>query len=177
MSTLALPRFAGFRKNTSGDIGPVTRAAVITAGSLLTLASAIAVFRWLSGLAPDYAEYRNLAITIHVITVLPAVPLGAYLLLAAKGTPMHKLLGKVWVGLMVTTAVAITFVRGGTDFSWIHIFVPYTIWGAWKVVSTARRRDIAGHRKEIVGLYLGALVIPGAWAFMPDRLMGLWLWS
>ena len=177
MTSFALPGFSARPKSARSDIGPITRAAVIAAGSLLTFASAVAVFRWLTGLAPDYAEYRNLAITIHVVTVLPAVPLGAYLLLSTKGTPLHKLLGKVWIGLMVSTAIAITFVRGGTDFSWIHIFVPYTIWGAWKVVSTARRKDIAAHRKEIVGLYLGALVIPGVWAFLPSRLMGLWLWG
>ena len=177
MSTLTLPRYRQAPRAKAADIGPVTRAAVMAAGSLLTFASVVAIFKMLTGLAPDYAAYRNLAITIHVVTVLPAVPLGAYLLLATKGTRMHKTLGKVWIALMVITAVAITFVRGGTDFSWIHIFVPYTIWGAWKVVATARRHDIAAHRKEIVGLYLGALIIPGVWAFLPNRLMGLWLFG
>jgi len=157
------------------DISPLTRAAVSVAGSVLTLAIAIALFRWATGLAPDLSHHRNWAITIHVMTVIPAVPLGAYLLLTPKGTKLHKVLGRVWVGLMVTTAIAITFVRGGTDFSWIHIFVPYTLIGAWQVVRTARRRDFAAHRKHLVGMYLGALVIPGAFSFLPDRMMGVWL--
>lgn len=174
MVSLALP--ASTRPSrASFDIGPLTRTLVMIAASALTIASAVAILRWLTGLAPDLAQYRNLAITIHVITVLPAVPLGAYLLLSAKGTALHKLLGRIWIGLMVSTAIAITFVRGGTDFSWIHLFVPFTLYLSWKVVRTARQRDFVEHRKQIVGLYLGALVIPGAWAFSPDRLMGLWL--
>ncbi|NCQ64591.1 MAG: hypothetical protein GW757_11800, partial [Alphaproteobacteria bacterium] len=67
------------------------------------------------------------------------------------------------------------FVRGGTDFSWIHIFVPITLLGAWNVVRTARTGDIARHRKHITQMYLGALMIPGLFAFLPDRLMGMWL--
>ncbi len=178
MSSLSLPRFSLMSPARSGaDIGPLSRAAVSVVGGALTLALAIALFKWATGLAPDFVHYRNWAITIHVITVIPAVPLGAYLLLTRKGTDLHKLLGRVWVGLMVTTAIAITFVRGGGDFSWIHIFVPYTLFGAWKVVATVRRGDIKAHRNHLISMYLGALAIPGAWSFLPDRLMGLWLWS
>lgn len=161
----------------SFDIDKTTRAAVIAVCVVLTGAISFALLRWLTGIAPDYAYHRNLAVTLHIITVVPAVPLGAYLLLARKGTPIHKLLGRIWVGLMFTTALASTFSRGGTDFSWIHIFVPITILGSWKVIATARRRDFVGHRKHIIGMYLGALAIPGAFAFLPDRLMGLWLFG
>ncbi|WP_345719830.1 DUF2306 domain-containing protein [Qipengyuania sphaerica] len=156
---------------------PRMMALVASGASLVTLAAAVALFKWLTGLAPDLPHYRNPAIFIHVATVLPAVPLGAYLLLSRKGDARHKLLGKVWIALMVTTAIAITFVRGGTDFSWIHIFVPYTLLGAWNVVRTARAGRIDEHRKHITGMYLGALIIPGGFAFLPDRLFGLWLFA
>ena len=155
--------------------GPIVKALIGFAGTLMTIAAAVAIFKWLSGFAQDDGRYRNAAIAIHVVTVLPCVPLGAYLLLSAKGTRLHKTLGKVWTTLMVVTAVAIIFVRGGTDFSWIHIFVPITLLGAWNVVSTARKGDIAGHRKQITGMYLGALMIPGLFAFLPTRMMGMWL--
>ena len=109
--------------------------------------------------------------------MLPCVPLGAYLLLSTKGTKLHKALGKIWITLMVVTAIAITFVRGGTDFSWIHIFVPITLLGAWQVVRTARKGDIASHRRNIPRMYLGALMIPGLFSFLPTRLMGMWLFG
>jgi uncharacterized membrane protein len=40
----------------------------------------------------------------HLFTVLPAALLGAYLMLKPKGTPVHRLLGKVYMVLMLTTA-------------------------------------------------------------------------
>ncbi len=177
MPSFAISGFNDTSSRTGFDIGPKTRTAVWIVGTVLSVACVTAVLRAVTGLAPMHANFHNLAVALHVITVIPAVPLGAYLLLTRKGTDLHKLLGKIWVGLMVTTALAITFSRGGTDFSWIHIFVPYTIIGSWKVISTARQRDLVGHRKHLVGMYLGALAIPGVWAFSPERLMGLWLFG
>jgi uncharacterized membrane protein len=112
---------------------------------------------------------------VHLTAVLPAIPLGAWLLLSRKGTPTHKLMGKVWVALMVATAISALFIRSLNDgsFSWIHIFVPLTLHGAWLIVSSARKGDIAAHRKHTARLYLLALIIPGAFAFLPDRVMGI----
>lgn len=177
MPAFAIPGFNERSSKSGFDIGPKTRAAVWIVGTALSIACLSAVLRAITGLAPMHANFHNLAVALHVITVIPAVPLGAYLLLTRKGTDLHKLLGKIWVGLMLTTAIAITFSRGGTEFSWIHIFVPYTIYGSWQVVRTARRGNLIEHRKQIVGMYLGALAIPGVWAFAPDRLMGLWLFG
>ena len=62
------------------------------------------------------------------------------------------------------------------SFSFIHIFVPLTLWSSYKVIASARRRDFRTHRNEILGLYLGALTIPGVVAFaLPGRLMNVWL--
>lgn len=177
MNTLTLPFFQHGDARPKFENGPIVRSLIGVGGFAVTLATAIALFKWVTGLAPDLAHYRNFAISLHLVTVIPAVPLGAYLLLAPKGTRLHKRLGKLWVGLMITTAIAITFVRGGTDFSWIHIFVPYTLIGAWKVVQTARAGDITGHRKHITGMYLFALVVPGLFSFLPDRMMGIWLFG
>ena len=174
MTTLAAP---AARSKPRFDNGPILKSIITIAGALMTAAIAMAVFKFLAGLAPDDGRYRNIAIAIHIVTVLPCVPLGAYLLLSTKGTKLHKMLGKIWVSLMVVTAIAITFVRGGTDFSWIHIFVPLTLVGAWQVVSSARKGQMAQHRRHITQMYLGALMIPGLFAFLPSRLMGMWLFG
>ncbi|MCR2834144.1 DUF2306 domain-containing protein [Parerythrobacter lacustris] len=167
----ARPRNAGF------DIGPATRAIITAAAIAMSAACLFALMRFALGLAPAHPAMRNIAVVLHVVTVLPAVPLGAYLLLSRKGTPRHRQLGKLWVGLMVVTALAITFIRGGTDFSWIHIFVPLTLHGAWKTIVTARAGKIAEHKRHLVGMYLGALMIPGIFSFLPDRMMGTWLFG
>ncbi|MCP5395437.1 MAG: DUF2306 domain-containing protein [Sphingomonadaceae bacterium] len=158
-------------------LSPFVRSLVMVAGAGVTLLCFGALARMAAGFAPTMLDARHLAIIIHVATVVPAVPLGAWLLLARKGTPSHKSLGKVWVGLMVTTALAALFTRGGTEFSWIHIFVPITLVGAWRAIATARAGKIDEHRKQIVGMFFGALLIPGVFAFLPGRIMGIWLYG
>ena len=158
------------------DLNPLTRGIVILAGTAMTAICLFALARAALGLTPELLHLRNAAIVIHVGTVLPCVPLGLYLLLAPKGTPLHKQLGKLWVALMVVTATATLFIHDGMQFSWIHIFVPLTYRASWLIVAKARKGDIKGHRNEIVGLFLGALMIPGIWAFLGEgRLMNTML--
>ncbi|MEM7780833.1 MAG: DUF2306 domain-containing protein [Pseudomonadota bacterium] len=158
------------------DISPTMRAAVWIVGTVMTIAAVYALFRGLGGFAPNHPNVRSLAIVIHVATVLPAIPLGAYLLLTRKGGTWHKRLGKIWVTLMVTTAISAIFIKTGGSFSFIHIFVPMTLIASYKLVATARRGDMKGHKKEVLSLYLGALMIPGMFSMaMPGRLMNVWL--
>ena len=158
------------------DIGPRLRAAILIAAGTMTLAVVFAVVRGLTGLAPAHPHARDIAVVIHVASVLPAIPLGGYLLLSRKGDALHRLLGKLWVGLMVMTALSAIFIRTGGSFSFIHIFVPMTLWSSYKLIATARRGDMKGHRWETLSLYLGALMIPGIVALaVPGRLMHTWL--
>jgi len=164
------------------DLSPRLRRLVAIVAAGLTGAAIIALFRGMTGIAPYHPNIRELAILIHVAAVLPAIPLGGYLLLAPKGGALHKRLGKVWVALMVTTALSAVFIRwgGGLDFhfSAIHVFVPMTLIASWKLVAAARRGDMKKHRGEILALYLGALTIPGLVAFlMPGRMMHVWLFG
>ena len=171
MTTLANPSTrSGF------DISPFTRAMVIVAGGTMTALCLYAIARALLGLTPQLPHLRYVAVAVHVATALPCVPLGAYLLLARKGTNLHKLLGKVWVALMLATATAALFIHSGGGFNWIHIFVPVTYRACWKIVSTARAGNIKAHEGEIMGLFFGALMIPGIWAFIGEgRLMNVML--
>ena len=179
-ANFALPQFLKGPAKPGFDISPRLRAIVLFAAVTMTLASFTAVFRGVTGLAPTHGNARELAIIIHVATVLPAIPLGGYLLLAPKGTKWHKQLGKLWVSLMVVTALSAIFIRwgGGLNFgfSFIHLFVPMTLWASYKLVRAARQGDMKTHKNEILSLYLGALMIPGivsmAW---PGRLMNVWL--
>lgn len=177
MTTATLPFAAPAKTSNAGfDIGPVTRIAVMVVGGVLTVLSLIAITRGLLGFAPDHPNIRKLAILIHVSAVLPAIPLGAYLLLAPKGGKRHKQLGKLWLTLMVATASAAIFIKTSGSFSFIHLFIPLTFIASYKVITSARRGDMKTHKKEILGLYLGALMIPGAVAFaLPGRLMNVWL--
>lgn len=167
---LAAPRAAAF------DIGPVARTLVSLACFTMCFFVVLALGRTALGLVPDLHHYVKLPVMIHVASVLPTIPLGGYLLLAPKGTARHRMLGKVWLVLMLVTATSAIFIQSSGSFSWIHIFVPMTFHAAWKVMDTARKGDIAAHKKHLVTTYLTALMLPGIAAFvLPGRLMNVML--
>lgn len=150
----------------------------VTFGSgALSALVAYAMIRWASGVAPATPWVKETALAIHLSTVIPALPLGAYLLLAPKGTPVHKALGKLWLLLMLVTATATIWIRNINDggFSWIHLFVVVTYITAPKVILAARRGDMAKHRGEAASLFIYSLLIAGAASFLPHRTM--WIWA
>ena len=120
----------------------------------------------------------SLPIILHLATVIPAVPLGGYVLWRKKGDAMHKLLGKIWVMMMVATAIVSFWIGepgtglGGTGLSFIHLFsvlvlvsVPLGIWAL-------RVGDIAGHQKAMQGMFIG-LIVAGLFSFIPGRNLGI----
>ncbi|MEE4205211.1 MAG: hypothetical protein V2I39_02895 [Erythrobacter sp.] len=163
------------------DLSLRLRALIALVAVGMSLAALAALIRGLTGIAPHHPSIREIAILFHVATVLPAIPLGGYLLLARKGGARHKALGRLWVGLMVATALAAAFIGQGHSevyLSPIQLFIPLTLIASWKLVAAARRGDMKTHRKEVLMLFLGALTIPGLVAFlMPGRMMATWLWG
>ena len=158
------------------EIGPIARAMVSVAGFTMTFFCVLAIGRGLLGFVPNLHHFDKLPVLIHVATVLPCIPLGLYILLARKGTPRHRMLGKIWLLLMLITATSAIFIQSTGGFSPIHIFIPITFHAAWKTIATARKGDIAGHKKHLVLTYLTALMIPGIAAFaIPGRLMNVLL--
>lgn len=128
-----------------------------------------------TGFNPDFAAFFRapLIIQIHAGAALSALLLGAVQLLAPKGTIPHRTLGYVWAALMLTTAITAIFIReiNQGSFSFIHIFVPLTLMGLYGMITHARAMRTDRHRNAVLGLFLGALVVPGLFAFMPGRLM------
>ena len=115
-----------------------------------------------------------LAIQLHLATVIPAALLGTFLSLRPKGTPVHQLLGKIWLFLMVMTAASAFFIheiRMIGSFSPIHLLSTYVIVGSFRAVAAARRHDIAAHRRTVGGMYLGGIVGAGLFSFLPGRMM------
>jgi uncharacterized membrane protein len=127
--------------------------------------------------APRGAESgMSIALAIHLGTVLPALPLGAYVLLRRKGGATHRLLGRVWSGLMVTTAVSSFWLQDTGRLSFIHLFSVMTLVSVPLAVFWIRRGNVEGHRRAIVSVYIG-LVVAGLFAFAPGRLLWVWLFG
>ncbi len=115
-----------------------------------------------------------IAIQIHVAAVVPAALLGAYLLVRPKGTSRHRLLGKIWLVLMVVTALSSFFIHQINmfyGFSPIHLLSIFVLFGCWGAIANARKHNIEAHKRIVRSLYFGGIVAAGAFTFLPSRIM------
>ena len=114
---------------------------------------------------------------LHLATILPAFVIATFVLCRRKGTRLHKLLGRVFLVLMLTTAAITLFMpaqvgpRLLNHFGFIHGFSLLVFYSAPRAYFAARRGDIRAHRGNMIGLYVGAILIAGAFAFIPGRML------
>ena len=149
---------------------------VIAGGNMLLALVAFAFVRaWMTGRLAS--EGLPPIVWAHLVIVLPAVPLGMWLFLHPKGTNSHRALGKLWLLLMITTAIVTLGVRtlNPGHLSFIHLFsVLVLVLGPLAYVR-ARQRNIASHSRILRGLFLGSLLVAGLATFAPGRIM--WQWA
>ncbi|MTI46105.1 putative membrane protein [Roseibium hamelinense] len=113
-------------------------------------------------------------IASHALAALAAFFIGTYQLIAAKGTGRHQAVGYVWAALMLWTAATsflIYDIRLWGPFSPIHVLSVLALFGLISGILEARRKDVREHRRTMILLYTGALLVAGFFAFMPGRLM------
>lgn len=111
----------------------------------------------------------------HLATVLPAVILGLLQFILKKGTPLHRGIGWAYMICMMVTAVLTLFMEarvGGqflNHFGWIHLFSILTIWTVPTAIIAVRKGDIKSHKRKMILLYVGAILIAGAFTLTPGR--------
>jgi uncharacterized membrane protein len=112
-------------------------------------------------------------ILVHLGAAVTALGLGVVQLVAPKGTLPHRLLGWIWVLLMVAVAGSSLFIqvinKGG--FSPIHGLSAYVLVCTPLAVIAARRQDVEAHRGYMTGMFFLGLIVAGAFTFLPGRLM------
>ncbi len=120
---------------------------------------------------------------IHLWTILPALALGAVLLVMTKGTPAHRLLGAAYMVLMVVTSLVTLFMPARVGpalfghFGLIHIFSVSVLISVPRALFAVRRGDIARHKTEMRSLYLYGMLIAFVLAFMPGRTLNHFLFG
>ena len=173
---------------------PLSTAGLVSARGLvllLVLLAAIVVVMGAAG-ALDYGRLRSGAagfrphgpdwpllfsqspvILAHIAGALGALLIGALLLAGVKGSRRHRTLGWIWVAAMGTAVVSSIFIRqiNPGHFSFIHLFTGWTLVALPAAVFAARRHRIAIHARAMTGIFVGGLVIAGAFTFLPGRLM------
>ena len=113
-------------------------------------------------------------IQLHAFAAIAAFTLGVVQLAAPKGTLPHRTVGWTWVVLMTVIAASSFFIhsiRLWGPFSPIHLLSIFTLAVLPRAVLNAHRHKVEAHRNAMLGLFFGALVIAGAFTFLPGRIM------
>ncbi|MEZ4884830.1 MAG: DUF2306 domain-containing protein [Chitinophagales bacterium] len=119
-------------------------------------------------------EYIEL-MYLHLATVVPCFIIGTVLLLIQKGTSFHKNLGRVYMVLMLFTATVTLFMpaqvgpRFLNHFGWIHGFTFLTLYTVPTAYLAIKRGDVKAHKRKMILLYFGAIIIAGGFTFVPGR--------
>jgi uncharacterized membrane protein len=113
-------------------------------------------------------------IQTHAFAAMAAFVLGVVQLAAPKGTLSHRTIGSIWVVLMLIVSISAFFIhviRLWGPWSPIHLLAIFTLimvpLGVWR----AHRHDVTRHRRIMVGLFTGALLVAGIFTFYPGRIM------
>lgn len=148
---------------------------VLACGAVVMLAVVVAA------VLRGHAQWGRIPwpVWIHLATMGTALILTPVMLLRAKGTRSHRVLGWTWATAMLATAGFSFLIRASNNgsFSVIHIL---SVWVAVQVpwiVYRARTHNVAGHHRSVRGLVIGALLVAGFFTFPFDRLLGHWLFS
>ena len=113
-------------------------------------------------------------IPLHAIAAMIAIVLGGIQLYMKKGGKIHKLLGRVWIGLMLVVSISsfwIHDIRLWGLFSPIHILSAWTIFSCGMGIYFARVGKIKAHKVTMVSMYFLALILTGAFTLLPGRVM------
>ncbi|MCA3179252.1 MAG: DUF2306 domain-containing protein [Burkholderiaceae bacterium] len=131
---------------------------------------------------PVQAQILQPAIAVHVIAASLALALGAWVLLARKGTPMHRLAGRAWALAMAVTAAGSFAIEAKVlsvdtplgRFGPIHLLSAFVLYQLARAIAAIRAGDVGLHRRAMTGSFAG-LAIAGIFTVLPGRTLGAWL--
>jgi len=150
--------------------------ALAAVGIVVLLLLAVAITRHVLSGHPTVYE-NKVWLALHMATVIPALPLGAFVLVRRKGDALHKLTGRIWAGLMVATALSSFGLTGMMGhLSPIHLLSVLTLVAMPRAILAARSGRIAAHRRGMTIVY-ASMVVAGFFTFLPTRLLGAWLYG
>ncbi|MBR0705341.1 DUF2306 domain-containing protein [Bradyrhizobium liaoningense] len=114
------------------------------------------------------------AVPLHAFAAMGAFVLGLVQFSAPKGTLPHRTIGWIWVVLMVVVAASsfwIHQIRLFGPFSPIHLLSIFTLVVLPLAVWRAHTHRVADHRRMMILIFAGALVVAGLFTLVPGRIM------
>ena len=113
-------------------------------------------------------------IPLHAIAAMIAIILGGVQLSMKKGGKTHKLLGRIWVGLMLIVSFSSFFIHEiqlWGAYSPIHLLSLWTIFSVGLAIYYVRIGNIKRHKQVMFALYGFALILTGFFTLLPGRVM------
>ena len=151
----------------------IERAAAV-AGLFVTALIAVAIARHDTSAAAHPVAMSPWLI-IHLVTIIPAMPLGAFVLFRPKGDRLHRLCGRIWAGLMVIAAISsFGIVELMGHLSPIHLLSVLTLVSVPRAILAIRAGKVWPHRRAMTIVYVSS-VVAGLFVFLPTRMLGRWL--
>ena len=127
------------------------------------------------------AHWPNLAlfaeepavVKAHLLAALVAIMLGVVLMASRKGLRFHRIAGWTWAGLLAFVAATSLFIDGLSNGRWsaLHLTAGWVLLILSLGVWAARSHRPRAHGGLMIWLFFGALLITGAFAFLPGRLL------
>lgn len=115
-------------------------------------------------------------ILTHVLAAASAIVVGGAALLSKKGSPLHRLLGRGWVILMLIAVLSSFGIKTHGHYSWIHLLSVITIAGLAGSIYAVAKGNIHAHQRSMRSLYI-SLVVAGTFTLLPQRLLGNLVWQ
>ena len=113
-------------------------------------------------------------VIFHASVAIAVFLIGIVQLAGPKGTLAHRVVGWCWV-LLLTSVAASSFwiqdIKQFGPFSWIHGLSIFTLVILPLGVVRARRHNVVAHKKTMIGIFFGALVVAGLFTLLPGRVM------
>ena len=113
-------------------------------------------------------------IPLHAIAAMVAIILGGIQLYMKKGGMLHKILGRLWIGLMLIVSISSFFIHEiklWGPYSPIHLLSIWTIFSLGLAIYFVRIGNIKRHKQVMIALYVFALILTGFFTLLPGRVM------
>jgi uncharacterized membrane protein len=115
---------------------------------------------------------------VHLSTIGPAFIIATYMMLIKKGTAQHKFLGRIYMVLMLFTAMVTLFMSAQVGptlfdhFGFIHLLSVLVLYSVPSAYFAIKAGDVKKHKLNMIGLYIGGMVVAGGFTLVPGRFLG-----
>ena len=131
----------------------------------------------------SFTQALTLIMTLNLLMVATAAMLGTFLKFRGTGTPSHRLLGRIYIALMLTTAVISLFIPAAVGpqfiahFGAIHLLSFVVFYCVPSAYFAAPAHNIRAHKAAMIGAYFGGILVAGAFTLAPGRFLNKLLFS